>query len=151
MYEKLFNEWVAETQIMLELDEVEARNVFGSAVALVKAHWELQSRVKPWLEDCFGHEIATDKKERNHRFIEEAIELVQSTGCSKEDVCKLVEYVYNRPVGEPKQEVGGVMITLAALCLANDMNMHTEAETELMRIWLNKEKIRQKQKAKPKF
>ncbi len=109
-----------------------------------------QSRVKPWLDACFGPKIASDKIERNHRFLEEALELVQSLGCTREEANQLVDYVYDRPVGIPPQEVGGVMTTLAALCLANDFNMHELGETELERIWTKVDTIRAKQAAKPK-
>lgn len=111
---------------------------------------DFQSSVEPWMMACFGAEIASDVVERNHRFIEEALELVQATGCSKEDVLMLVDYVYGRPVGDPPQEVGGVMVTLAALCLANRMHMHDAGEVELARIWTKVEKIREKQRNKPK-
>ena len=111
-----------------------------------------QSRVKPWLDACFGPQIAIDKTERNHRFIEEALELVQSTGCTRSEAHQLVDYVYGREVGDPDQEVGGVMNTLAALCLAHGLDMHEAGERELARV--NQphilEKIRAKQKSKPK-
>ena len=109
-----------------------------------------QARVQPWMMACFGPEISGDPEERNHRFIEEALELVQSTGCTASEAHQLVDYVYGRPVGEPVQEVGGVMVTLAALCLANRLDMHEAAETELARIWTKVEAIRAKQAAKPK-
>lgn len=109
-----------------------------------------QPRVKPWLLACFGEMIAGDKEERNHRFLEEALELVQACGCTEDEAIQLVSYVYGRPVGEPSQEVGGVMVTLAALCLAHGMDMHGSAETELARIWTKVEQIRAKQAAKPK-
>jgi hypothetical protein len=109
-----------------------------------------QSRVQPWLLECFGASIAADKVERNHRFLEEALELVQACGCTREEAHQLVDYVYGRPVGEQTQEVGGVMVTLAALCLAQDMNMHDAGETELARIWKKIGQIRAKQAAKPR-
>lgn len=109
-----------------------------------------QERVAPWLIECFGYEIAADGKERNHRFLEESLELVQSTGCTASEAHQLVDYVFGRDVGEPKQEVGGVMNTLAALCLAHGMDMHDCAETELNRVWGKCEAIRAKQAAKPK-
>ncbi|HEY7822719.1 MAG TPA: hypothetical protein VIG24_07805 [Acidimicrobiia bacterium] len=87
-----------------------------------------QQRVQPWLMECFGEMIAGDREERNHRFLEEALELVQACGCSRSEAHQLVDYVFDRPVGEPHQEVGGVMVTLAALCLANDLNMHGATE-----------------------
>ena len=109
-----------------------------------------QSRVKPWVLECFGEMIAGDREERNHRFLEESLELVQACGCSQHEAHQLVDYVYGRPVGEPFQEVGGVMVTLAALCLANGLDMHENGETELARIWTKVEQIRAKQAAKPK-
>src|SRR5579872_2306460 len=75
-----------------------------------------QQHVEPWLLACFGEQIAADTVERNHRFFEEAAELVQACGMPKHEAHQLVEYVYGRPVGEPNQEAGGVMVTLAALC-----------------------------------
>lgn len=111
-----------------------------------------QQRVISWLMTCFDHEIASNIGERNFRFIEEALELVQSTGCSKEEVLELVDYVYSRPVGEPYQEMGGVMVTLAALGLATGLDMAQNGETELARINTPEviEKIRTKQASKPK-
>lgn len=109
-----------------------------------------QARVHPWLTACFGAVIASDKTERNHRFLEEALELVQSCGCTQHEAHQLVDYVYGRPVGEPHQEVGGVMVTLAALCLAQDLDMHADGEAELARIWTKVEQIRAKQAAKPR-
>lgn len=104
-----------------------------------------QDRVKPWLLECFGSEIASNKQERNHRFLEESLELVQACGCSASEAHQLVDYVFGRPVGEPHQEVGGVMVTLAALCLAQSLDMHGNGEMELARIWTKVEKIRAKQ------
>lgn len=109
-----------------------------------------QARVAPWLEACFGKQVASDRVERNHRMLEEALELVQACGCSQQDAHALVDYTFGRPAGEPVQEVGGVMVTLAALCLANDLDMHKAGEAELSRVWGKIEKIREKQAAKPK-
>lgn len=111
---------------------------------------QFQSRVQPWMMECFGPVIAADRTERNHRFLEEALELVQATGCTQSEAHQLVDYVFGRHVGEPVQEVGGVMVTLAALCLANNIDMHDAGDTELARIWTNVEAIRAKQAAKPK-
>jgi hypothetical protein len=63
----------------------------------------------------------------------------------------LVEYVFNRPKGEPKQELGGVMNTLALLAQTEGMNMWEEAEIELTRCWDNIEKIKTKNKTKPRL
>lgn len=114
---------------------------------------KFQNDVKRWAHACFGKEIAEDKVERNHRFIEEAMELVQSLGCTREEALDVLEYTYDRPKGEPTQEVGGVMVTLAALCAANEIYMVECGEVELDRITQPyiMDKIRMKQAAKPKF
>ena len=41
-----------------------------------------QEQVAPWVQACFGAEIASNVRERNHRFIEESLELVQAQGLS---------------------------------------------------------------------
>lgn len=109
-----------------------------------------QDRVDLWLLACFGEEIARDKVERNHRFLEESLELAQSAGCTASEAHQLVDYVFGRPVGEMTQEVGGVMNTLAAFCVAHGLDMMVAGETELTRVWGKIEKIRAKQAAKPK-
>lgn len=111
-----------------------------------------QKRVLTWMMECFSMQVCRDSIERNHRFLEEAIELVQSNGCTVSEAHQLVDYVFNRPVGEIKQECGGVMVTLAALSLAADIDMHDCGEVELSRIMQPgiMEKIRAKQAAKPK-
>lgn len=110
-----------------------------------------QNRVAPWMQECFGPEISADRTERNHRFLEEALELVQSLGCTSDEAHQLVDYVFGREVGEPFQEVGGVRVTLAALCLANNLDQDDCAELELARITQPQtvKKIREKQKRKP--
>jgi hypothetical protein len=109
-----------------------------------------QARVAPWMTACFPPEVCLDQVERNHRFLEEALELVQARGCSRAHAHQLVDYVFDRPAGEPAQEVGGVMVTLAALCIAGDLDMHQAGETELARIWTKIDQIRAKQATKPK-
>jgi NTP pyrophosphatase (non-canonical NTP hydrolase) len=114
-------------------------------------HESFQARVQRWMLACFNPQIAADELERNDRFVEEALELVQAKGYSAERAHALVDYVFGRPVGEPAQEVGGVMVTLAALCSTAGLDMHEAGERELTRIEQPEimEKIRRKQAAKP--
>ncbi len=109
-----------------------------------------QYRVWEWMQACFGSEISRDALERNHRFLEEALELVQASGCTHHEAVILVDYVYGRPVGEFSQEVGGVMVTLAALCQSRNVAMDQAGETELRRVWTKIATIREKQASKPK-
>ena len=114
-------------------------------------HASYQERVAPWALACFGKEVADNKRERNHRFLEESVELVQASGTTEQEAHQLVSYVYGRPVGELKQEVGGVMVTLACLCRVQDLDMHEAGEMELSRIWSKVAEIRVKNANKPNF
>lgn len=108
-----------------------------------------QQAVAPWLHECFGDRLARDPFERNARFLEEALELVQARGGNADTAHALVDYVFDRAKGDPHQEVGGVMVTLAALCLGAGIDMHAAGDDELRRIWTKVEEIRQKQFSKP--
>ncbi|MBN9529772.1 MAG: hypothetical protein J0H82_26430 [Alphaproteobacteria bacterium] len=110
-----------------------------------------QARVAPWILDCFGPVVAKDRQERGDRLLEEVLELLQSGGYPPERVAALVAYVYGRPAGEPAQEVGGVMVTLAAYCLAHELDMHEAGDAELSRVSepATIARIRAKQAAKP--
>lgn len=95
---------------------------------------DFQLYVRDWMKRCFSPKTVSNNRERAFRFLEEALELFQAMECSKEEVASLVEYVFNRPKGEPAQEVGGVSITLAALCSAADIDWQKAAREELIRI-----------------
>ena len=108
-----------------------------------------QERVEQWLEACFPPEVRADRGERTHRFLEEALELAQANGCSRSDALALVDYVFDRAKGDPVQEVGGVMVTLASLCSATSLNMDEAGDMELARNWDRIDAIRAKQQSKP--
>ena len=109
----------------------------------------LQHGVDLWMDACFGAEIKADVQERCDRFIEEALEFVQAAGYSADRAHALVDYTFGRPEGEINQEVGGVMVTLAAMCNTLGVDIGAAASAELARVWTKIEKIRAKQAAKP--
>lgn len=102
-----------------------------------------------WAKSAFGEDVANDRIQRGHRFLEEALELAQSIGVTKEDATVLVDYVFSRPVGAPPQEVGGVMVTLGTLCVPCDIDLGSAAMTELGRVQVKIDQIRAKQATKP--
>lgn len=109
-----------------------------------------QQRVSTWMAQCFLPSLYSNMTERGDRLLEEVLELLQSKGYDRTRVATLVDYVWSRPVGEPSQEVGGVMVTLAGFCWIAALNMHAAGETELTRIGRPEvmDKIRRKQEAK---
>lgn len=97
---------------------------------------EFQESVRCWLVKHLGLQVADDKHMRCSRYCEESIELLQSLDYPKSDILALVDYVYDRPVGDPFQEVGGVQITLNALCCTKEVGIDIEeaGAVELERI-----------------
>jgi hypothetical protein len=145
-------------QYLLNLNDMPAspyeafRAAWFRVQAVQQTSEPFQQRVQPWMKECFGSKISADAIERNHRFLEESLELVQACDCTKSEAHQLVDYVFNRLVGDPPQEVGGVMVTLAALCLAQGLDMHDCGEVELSRIMQPEvmRHIREKQASKPR-
>jgi len=70
-----------------------------------------QSRCWNWVASAFPKAIYNNLEERTLRFTEEALELVQAAGLSKERVLSVVEHVYAKEPGEVHQELGGSMVT----------------------------------------
>ena len=112
---------------------------------------EFQARCGDWLTECFGAHGLHDVPHRNRRFLEEAGELVQASGMPEDEAQSVIRYVYSRLPGQPNQEVGGVMMTLAAHCIATGFDMNEEGERELARVWTKVDVIRAKEAAKPSF
>jgi hypothetical protein len=61
--------------------------------------------------------------------MEEACELAQAEGLSIQMVQALANHVYSKPPGDPKNEVGGVGVTLLAYCQSKGISA-TQAEAE---------------------
>lgn len=111
----------------------------------------VQDAVLYWYKETFGEQDPRwmDIEERCLRFFEEGTELVQALGLSKEQALAMVEYVFARPVGDPFQELGGTIITLAALANSANLSMGPAFRTENNRCWDAQAKIREKQMSKP--
>ena len=111
---------------------------------------DYQQRVSSWLVECFGKDVALDKQERLHRFLEEALELAQAGGCSRREAELLLNYVFSRPIGHVDQEVGGVLVTLAGVCQAQGISMKLAGDRELARNQSRTAEIRVKRAKKPR-
>ncbi|WP_414609133.1 hypothetical protein [Stenotrophomonas pavanii] len=109
-----------------------------------------QAGVAEWMGQCFLPSLYSNMTERGDRLLEEVLELLQAHGYDSARVPTLVDYVFGRPVGEPAQEVGGVMVTLAGYCWVAGLDMHAAGDAELARISQPEvmAKIRAKQEAK---
>lgn len=92
-----------------------------------------QAVVIEWGRKCFGADHMADKVVRAARFFEEAAELVQAVGLSKDHALRAFEHVYGRAAGNIAQEVGGVAVTLMALCDALRLSVDECEATEIAR------------------
>lgn len=96
---------------------------------------EYQLRTRLWMDQLPEDVMRwSDAEERTLRFVEEALELAQAMGLSRERIGALADYVYSRPVGEVDQEVGGVSVTLAVLTNVLKVSWESAAIEELIRI-----------------
>lgn len=80
------------------------------------------------------HDDPTDIAERVARFFEEATETCQAFGLDFADAHQLVNYTYDRPVGEPAKEIGAAMLTLTSLCVVAGYNLMECAEADLEKL-----------------
>lgn len=119
-------------------------------LAAQSAGHTFQGDVATWMDQCFPPSLSSNMTERGDRLLEEVLELLQAHGYDSARVPILVNYVFGRPVGEPAQEVGGVMITLAAYCSVAGLTMQADGLAELDRINQPEvmARIREKQEAK---
>ncbi len=107
-----------------------------------------QERVGYWMLACFGLDDTASVKQRAFRMLEEANELAQAVGVTAEEAHQLVDYVQSRPVGDPVQELGGVLLTVSGLATALNLDMEHAGEMELNRCWVNLPAIQAKNATK---
>lgn len=95
----------------------------------------LQDGLAEWATEAFGAETITDLKTRAMRTLEEAVELAQALGVDEEACHRQVVHTYSRPVGDPAQEIAGVIN--GALMAAEGLGVDglLVAEEELHRVW----------------
>lgn len=87
-----------------------------------------------WAVRSFGVEHVNNLPVRSLRLAEEAVELTQAFGVPKDKMIDLINIVYDRPRGEPVQEIGGVMMTVTILCAAFGIDPDEAFQKELRRV-----------------
>lgn len=114
-------------------------HVTADELARFKADYETrdqrQSRVAKWCADAFGQEQTTSVEQRGLRLAEETIEAAQAAECNPATLHKLVDYVYARPVGELRQELGGVGLCLLAMANAASLSADDIECAEIARVF----------------
>lgn len=86
-----------------------------------------------WAVKTFGR-VADNRHERAMRFIEEATELVQSCGLSRETVAAITERAYSRRAGELRKELAQAGLTLEALAAHLGFDLSAAISDEFNRV-----------------
>lgn len=99
---------------------------------------------------CQTYGVVTRKaRYQGFRFIEECLELVQALGLTRDDVIRVVDYVFQRKVGEVRIEIGDVRLCTDILAEAVGHDSDDCYDECLMRVMaLDATKTRDKDKMK---
>lgn len=125
--------WDANPMVAIDLQDVDTH----------------QALIAQWVEASWGRRVLMDRKERLDRLIEEIIELAQAEDYPEDRIAAITNYVYRRPAGEVKQEVGGVYVTFMGYGHAAGVDVHACGRTEIARVLtIDREKLRAKHAAK---
>lgn len=96
---------------------------------------ERQQIVEQWMMRCFDQVADTRNPiERALRLVEEVIELAQCEEVDKHVLHTLIDRVYDRPVGEDYQELGGVGVCVLAYAAVKGLDADTCEAIEVRRI-----------------
>ncbi len=93
-----------------------------------------QQVVFNWVERVFGAGIARNVIERATRVLEEAIEVAQAAGVTRETALAVLSRCYGRDVGDVRDEVANLSVTLLALCGTLKVSAETLERDEIERI-----------------
>lgn len=88
-----------------------------------------------WSQLVFGeHYWQVTPRVRMFRLLEEVLELAQAEEVTELEVLAIFKQVYSRPPGDPEQELGGVMTTLAAYAHTAERDMEEAWWREFKRV-----------------
>jgi hypothetical protein len=113
--------------------------------ALPDAIEYIQQQIRLWIVTRLGQK-AMNLPERGRRAFEESAEVGQALGVTREEAHRIVDHVFDKPVGQLSQELGGAALTLLACAEASKNNLGNCVTNELARIHsLPKEKFQKRQ------
>lgn len=134
--EKKIAEYLKDRDEALTPDEADDEERAESAQVIAEMMFPMstfQGRLRA-IHDRLFEGDPTDTEERTDRFFEEATETAQAFGMDVDDAHRLVDYVFTRPVGERKKEVGAAFVTLTSLCIVADIDVMECAEADLEKL-----------------
>lgn len=108
-----------------------------------------QQELADLVERIWGRANLANVRERVARLVEEAAELAQAEDIPLEFVLRIVRHVYSKAPGDPKQELGGLGVTLLAYAASKEISADACEALEVERIkGLSVEHLRARHQAK---
>ena len=86
-----------------------------------------------WARQTYG-EVVRQARYQAFRFIEEALELVQAMGLTRDDVERAVNWVFDRPRGDVHIEIGDVRLSIDILAQSQGISSDNDYDGCLDRI-----------------
>lgn len=131
------SDWAIDRIAALEAENLSLREDLNDAEQMLRMgigeEERYQSRVAKAHKALFEGD-PTDIPERSARFCEEANEVCQAFGMTREEAHQLVDYTYGRPSGDPAAEIGAAMLTLTSLCVVAEFDLMVSAESDLRKL-----------------
>jgi NTP pyrophosphatase (non-canonical NTP hydrolase) len=87
-----------------------------------------------WAIRSFGKDHVYDMPVRVLRLVEEVVELAQAHDIPYSQLHRLIDIVYDRPRGDPEQEIGGVMMVATLFCAVCGVEADEVFHRELRRV-----------------
>lgn len=95
----------------------------------------LQHKIYRWMDYTFrGMLDWASVNERVRRLTEEVTEVAQASGMSREEMHRMVDFVYDRPSGDLEQEVAQAGLCLYGLAESLHVDLEEEVSSELARV-----------------
>lgn len=94
-----------------------------------------QGAVQNWYDSLFkGTPEEHSDRTITMRFLEEALELCQAMGLTRDDINRQADYTFSRPPGTPAEEIAGTNITFQHVANRAGVDIHDVSVAELIRI-----------------
>lgn len=108
----------------------------------------LSQLILNWAASTWG-DTAYNPTERAMRMFEEAAETAQAMNLTEEVCSMILTRTFKRPKDDPRKEIGGLLVTVYALCAILDISPSEALATELTRMLSkSKEELRKKHQDK---
>lgn len=93
----------------------------------------VEERVERWVRFVLGDNCMATHA-RALRFLEEAHELAQVCGVTRDEASRTRDMVYSKPAGSAAQEIGGCGVTLAGVAASLGVSVASLTNEEMRRI-----------------